>query len=503
MQTPNNNTQPNSREMQKRFSEEKFQSLFETIPSGVAIYEAVEDGKDFIFHEFNSAAEKIDGISRKDVVGRRVCEVFPGVKDFGLFAILQRVYKTGKPEYFSEAPYSDQRIKIGWRENWVYKLPSNEIVAVYNDITERKKAEEALRVAEEKHRTMLDSANVMVQSVDAEGRYLFVNEEWKKVLGYTDLDLKEINIGNVVHKNHLNYCMDVFKKVMGGLSIHGVETVFVTKDGSELVVRGNACPIFKDGRFVSTVAFFEDITERKKTERDLTLALEALSANLDKTELMNEKLRVVGSLTRHDVRNKLSAVTGYSYILKKKHFDLVDVVEGLDKMSSAVVESMRIFDFAKAYEQIGVEELVDVDVAKGVDEALEMFSGLTFKVVNECEGLTVRADSLLRQLIYNFIDNTRKYGQKTSIAKVYYETVPSGGFRLIYEDDGVGIPKGNKGQLFKQGFSTGGSTGFGLFLSKKMIEVYGWNVTEEGIPGEGAKFVITILSSGFHGISGK
>ena len=50
----------------------------------------------------------------------------------------------------------------------------------------------------------------------------------------------------------------------------------------------------------------------------------------------------------------------------------------------------------------------------------------------------------------------------------------------------------NKKRLFKQGFSTGGSTGFGLFLSMKMIEVYGWTITEVGEYGKGAKFVITI-----------
>ena len=63
---------------------------------------------------------------------------------------------------------------------------------------------------------------------------------------------------------------------------------------------------------------------------------------------------------------------------------------------------------------------------------------------------------------------------------------------MVYEDDGVGIPLENKPSLFKEGFSTGGSTGFGLFLIKKMIDVYGWNITEEGEPGKGVKFVITI-----------
>ena len=63
---------------------------------------------------------------------------------------------------------------------------------------------------------------------------------------------------------------------------------------------------------------------------------------------------------------------------------------------------------------------------------------------------------------------------------------------LTYEDNGVGVVLENKDLIFKQGFSTGGSTGFGLFLSKKMVEFYGWTITEEGKPGNGAKFIITI-----------
>ena len=65
---------------------------------------------------------------------------------------------------------------------------------------------------------------------------------------------------------------------------------------------------------------------------------------------------------------------------------------------------------------------------------------------------------------------------------------------LTYEDDGVGISTENKSKIFSEGFSTGGSTGFGLFLTKKMIDVYGWSITEEGEQGKGAKFVITIPS---------
>ena len=73
-------------------------------------------------------------------------------------------------------------------------------------------------------------------------------------------------------------------------------------------------PIISENKVIGLRGLVIDITERKKIEMDL-------KESHDKLELMNEKLRVVGSLSRHDVRNKLSAVNGYTYLLKKKHAD--------------------------------------------------------------------------------------------------------------------------------------------------------------------------------------
>ena len=256
---------------------------------------------------------------------------------------------------------------------------------------------------------------------------------------------------------------------------------------------------FEHGGKKLLVGVFRDITEQKRTAADLTFALESLSNNLDKIQTLNEKLRVVGSLTRHDVRNKLSAVTGYAYLLKKKHADQADILEGLCKMEQAVAESMRIFEFAKIYEQLGVEDLTYINVEAKLEEACALFSGTLPKIINECQGLTVLADSFLRQLFYNFVDNTRKYGKKTTTIKVSYEKTSQDNLKLVYEDNGVGVPAENKPRLFKEGFSTGGSTGFGLFLTKKMVDVYDWTIEENGEPGKGAKFTITMPKIGKDG----
>ncbi len=132
-------------------SESKYRELFNNMRSGVAVYEAKEEGNDFIFTDFNIAAGKTERIKREEIIGKNVLEVFPGVREFGLFDVFQRVWKTGNPEHHPISKYEDKRI-VGWRDNYVYKLPTGEIVAVYDDVTTEKVAEQKLKVSKEKYR---------------------------------------------------------------------------------------------------------------------------------------------------------------------------------------------------------------------------------------------------------------------------------------------------------------------------------------------------------------
>lgn len=474
-------------EIKLKESEEKYQTTFEGSMDALMLF----DGKRFF--DCNKASLLLFGCKTVEEFSKfHPADLSPLIQPNGLPSMeaalshINRAFETGVDSFFWVHKRVDGSIFPADVLLTRIMLKGKDVLqATVRDVTRQKEAEEKLKEAEEKHRTLLNAANVLVQSVDVEGKYLFVNEEWKKVLGYTEVDLEEITMMDVVRKDHLQYCMSVFKKVMNGSSVNDVEAVFVDKDGREVVVRGNACPVFKDGKFVSTVAFFMDITERRKIE-------EKLKENSQRIELMVEKLRVVGSLTRHDVRNKLSAITGYAYLLKKKHADEADIIEGLSKMEESVKETIRIFDFAKMYEQLGAEELTYIDVEDKLNEAITLFSSPLPKIINECHGLSVLADSFLRQLFYNFIDNTKKYGQKTTTIRVHYEKNDQDNLRLVYEDDGVGVPLENKRHLFKEGFSTGGSTGFGLFLTKRMMDVYGWIIMEEGEPGKGVKFTMTI-----------
>jgi signal transduction histidine kinase len=120
-------------------------------------------------------------------------------------------------------------------------------------------------------------------------------------------------------------------------------------------------------------------------------------------------------------------------------------------------------------------------------------------LVNECQGLTLLADSLLRQLFYNLIDNTLKCGKKTRRIRVHYQEEENQ-LKLIYEDDGVGIPSDVKSHLFQKGCGIG--TGYGLYLIKRICEAYSWTIEETGKEGQGVQFIMIISKESKDGKKG-
>ena len=235
----------------------------------MAVYEAKNNGKDFIIKDFNRAAEKIEKVKKEDIIGKSVLKVFPGVKDLGLFKVFQEVYKTGKPQHHPISLYKDQRI-TGWRENYVYKLPSGEIVAVYDDITEHKQAEEELKNSEEYLKILFDYAPDAYYISDIKGNFIDGNKAAERLTGYK----KEELIGKSFLKLKLLSLADIPKaakllvKNLRGQPTGPDEFVLNRKDNSKVTVEISTYPVKIKGNTLA-LGIARDITERKQAEEVL------------------------------------------------------------------------------------------------------------------------------------------------------------------------------------------------------------------------------------------
>ena len=115
------------------------QIAIELMPVNIALYRVNDDGA-FIFSDFNNKAQETDKISKEEVLGREVTEVFPGIKKMGLLDVFARVHKSGNSEVLDVMNYKDERIS-GWRKNTVIKINENTIMAMYEDLSIQKELE--------------------------------------------------------------------------------------------------------------------------------------------------------------------------------------------------------------------------------------------------------------------------------------------------------------------------------------------------------------------------
>jgi len=251
-------------------SEIRYRELFNNISSGVAIYSTRDNGNDFVFQDFNKAGEKMDGHLKEDLIGKSILEARPTIKEFGLFDVLKRVWKTGVPEYFPESHYKDNNI-TGWYENYVYKLSTGEIVAVFDNVTGRKQGEEELQKSEAKFRNYIETSQDLIWECDGEGKFMYLNPAWEETTGYK-LDemlgkpFTDFTIPEEVEENSAE-----FARHLEGGSALDYPTTYISKNGSKIALNFNAVPLLDSKKnIIGTQGSAHDITQRKLAEQKVS-----------------------------------------------------------------------------------------------------------------------------------------------------------------------------------------------------------------------------------------
>jgi signal transduction histidine kinase len=236
-----------------------------------------------------------------------------------------------------------------------------------------------------------------------------------------------------------------------------------------------------------------DLTNQVKAYRAMKAVAENQRDDLKKAQdaisLANKKLNLLNSITRHDINNQLTVQMGYLEILEDTKLDSAQNEYFLQVHTAAKLISSMI-QFTKEYEMVGVNVPVWQDCRTLVDTAAKGAPLKQVMVKNDLPaGIEVFADPLIIKVFYNLMDNAVRYGEK--ITTIRFSVKDQGEEHiLLCEDNGNGIPSGEKEKIFDRGF--GKNTGMGLFLTREILSITGITITETGEPGKGARFEIAV-----------
>ena len=158
---------------------------------------------------------------------------------------------------------------------------SLEIDRLLDNLQINKQRELELKESKDKFKDLFDNANDLVQSVTPDGRFVYVNQAWRKALGYDEEEVAKLTMFDIIHPNSQAHCMEVFQRVISGETVDKIEATFVAKDGKKILVEGSANCRFENGKPVNTRGIFRDVTERKLSDERIRSFAHILEESLN------------------------------------------------------------------------------------------------------------------------------------------------------------------------------------------------------------------------------
>jgi PAS domain S-box-containing protein len=347
------------------------------------------------------------------------------------------------------------------------------VFCVVRDITERKRMQDAVRESEEHYRSLAENVHDGIFIYQG-NRFIFVNSLICKLTGYPKEELLAMDFFDLVHPDDRAEVQKNAERRARGEQVPDIyELRVVRKDGAVRYAELALSIILMKGGY-AVLGAGRDITERRQAEEALRQA--------------NRKLTMLNSITRHDILNQLTALLGYLEFSKE---DITDpaILEYVEKEDQAAKAIRSQIEFSRNYQDIGTQEprwqLLPEVIGAGIRQLQP--KGVAIDV--DCAGVEVFADPLLEKVFYNLMENSRRHGEHVTRMKFACRETADG-LVVTYTDDGVGISAKDKKNLFKRGF--GKHTGLGLFLSQEILAITGITIAENGEPGTGVRFGITV-----------
>ena len=486
-----------------RKSEEKYQTLFNSIDEAVSTIDVIFDHEsratDFHFIENNAAFTRLTGLP-EDVIGKRWLEIVPTIDPF-VAEIFERVIRTG------EAVRAENYVKeLDIWHNTYFTLSggpgSNRITCVYSDITERKQAEEKIKESEDRFRSMANASPVFIWILDTNGLSSYYNKTFLDFLGVSkNEDISDW--GKIVHPDDVQTTLDIINTAISERRSYAFECRLLRADGQWRWVLAQGNPrLNANNEFLGFVGSSIDITERKLFEKEL------MEAKIAAENAAKSKQQFLANMS-HEIRTPLNSILGFANVLFKTELSIaqeeyLQAIKTSGELLNLLIND--ILDLAKVDAGKMTFENKPFEIRKTLNTILHSFElkikEKNLSLIKEYDSKIpsmVRGDSLrLNQIILNLLSNAVNFTHEGKIilrVKLLQENEENMNLEFAVTDSGIGIAADKINSIFnlfeQAELSTTnayGGTGLGLAIVKQLVAAQGGSINLKSKVGEGSTF---------------
>ncbi|NLD57803.1 MAG: PAS domain S-box protein, partial [Methanomicrobiales archaeon] len=460
-----------------RQSEELYRSLADASPDGIAIL----DTKGYLTYVSPKALEMFGVVDLNEAIGTHVLDwLHPSDRELA---------RQQFAPVLSGAPHDSRMYRMQRKDksSFVIEMHSSVfhdsrgsvkgIISILRDITERQKAEQALRESEDNYRRIIENMQDVFYRLDNSGNITMLSTYGAQLMGCAT---PEEVIGKLrVDDVYVN--LDERNRFLAILHEKGVVTGFPLTlkdhDGNLHAATASSRVLYdKDGNVTGTEGILHDVTKIREVETALRQA--------------NRQIMLMTRITRHDIRNQLLALNGWLELSRASVDDPDRMLDIIDREQKIAANIGHQIEFTTVFDDMGLKPPVWHNLPELIQRAAAAIPFNPVEFACAVPAIEVLADPLLEKVFYNLFDNALRYGGSNLTHVRVSVRDEDRALVLVVEDNGAGIPKSDKERIFEQGF--GKNTGLGLFLAREVLSITGITIHETGTAGRGARFEISV-----------
>jgi PAS domain S-box-containing protein len=479
-------------------SEEKNRLLVEQASDGIVVLDAI--GK---VEQINEKALKILRLTLEQAMGLRYGDVIPD-EDQATDPLSMMSMPAGqeirRDRRFRLPDGSEMLAEISAR-----RLHDGRFLAIFRDVTERRNAEEALRISEERFRTVFQQAPDVIFEIGADGKFVSLNPAFETITGWKIDEWIGRDMLDVIAPESKALAQKTFERhVMEHQQVAPrQEYVLVTKSGKSVLLEVNSEINLVDGRVQQIFGFGRDVTE----ERHRDLERSRLQTQLEQSERVSGLGRVAATIA-HEINNVLMGISPFVDVLRRRPQDAASVAAAASHIAQSVQRGKRVTQDILRFTRAAEPTVRVVDLCQLLERLLATMRpalGAHLQATIECrDSSRALVDAgQMEQVFANLLINARDASTTSGAIEV---VVDAAGRELVVElglplddvaafiyvavrDHGSGIPSDVLGRVFEPLFTTKrGGTGLGLSIVRQIVTAHGGYIGVTSEPGAGTAF---------------